>query len=717
MRHVYRISAVASCLLVAAPRLAAQPVPAGAQARAAAYDREQVRPHQRRQEFGRAALPVYRRAMQLDTAARNDTLLSWHTYLTGITYHGLGRFDSAAVVLRPSLRLSVRVNNIQRAIEAGDYLAGAYRSLGRPDSALAVERRLEALYPRTRPNTPARASLDSHLAGYYQDEGRYARSLPYRLAVLAYRRQRRDTANLGIALANVGELFYLQGQYRPALAYRFEGLRWLRLDPTMRGTLAELHALIGKTYREMGRPDSARLQYETALRLVAAAQPDPDAVGYLNAELGMVLAQLGQVAAARQRARQALASYGRSEDLDGRAQAYFYAGDIELQARAYSAARAYLRQAYALARRVQNKDRYEAIARRLAEAEAGTGNFAEAYRLRSFAANLLDSAHTAVGQRATAEMEARYQNRDKQQQIGLLNRDNRLRAAEAAAQRRATYGALSAVAGLLLVVGLIGFLLRQRQRTARLLAGQNEALAALNQRLNAGNAQLAEANQTKAKLFSIISHDLRAPVSNLFQLLELSRKAPHLLDEASRQQQADHLRQTARDLLDTMDELLAWSTNQLDRLDPVPEDVALSPALAELVALYEPLARRKNIRLSCACPPDLRRRTDPNFLRVILRNLVQNAIKFTPAGGEVRLEAAAAAGGAVALRVLDSGPGLSPAQLDRLLAPATGAGGGGQPAPGHGLGLRLTREFVQKLGGTLAAGPGPLGGSVFTVVV
>lgn len=298
-----------------------------------------------------------------------------------------------------------------------------------------------------------------------------------------------------------------------------------------------------------------------------------------------------------------------------------------------------------------------------------------------------------------AAMEARYQNQDKQRQIRLLASEARLRAAEAVRQRQATRWALLGVGGLLLVVGLIGYLLRQRQRTAALLARQN--------------ARLAEANQAKAQLFSIISHDLRAPVSSLFQLLEIMLDAPELLDEETRRTQALQLRQTSRDLLATMDELLVWSKNQLDRIDVVGENVALPALLAELHTLYAPLARQKQLDLQISCPPDLHRRTDPNFLRVILRNLLQNAVKFTPPGGQVRLDAEAGPGSAVTLRVRDNGPGLAADRLAQLLKPS----GNGTSDSVHGLGLRLTQDFVRRLGGTLQAESVPGAGSVFSVVV
>ncbi len=664
------------------------------------------------QAFDRLTLPLYCRALRLAQAAPNDTLLGQNAYYAGRSYFEIGRPDSAAGWLRLGQRASMAGHDTAQAVQTANYLLLAYTSQARPDSVRAVVGWLRALYPHTRPGTRPRDTMNGTLGGYCQDEGQYALALRYRLAQLAYRRQHAEPARVGVTLTNIGELFYLQGQLRPALKYRLEGLRLVQTDPSRRGTLPQLYALLGKTYRDLGRLDSARLHYETALRLLRQPADHPDEAAFLHSELSMVLGLQGRLALARQHVGQALAFAAQSQDLDRQAQVFYYAGEVELRAKNYAAARTYLRRAYALAGQLQSLDRREPIARLLAQAEAGAGHYAEAYRLRDASAALLDSAHNLAGQQAMAAMEARYQNQDKQRQIGLLNADRRLRVAQAAAQRRSLYLALAGVAALLLLVGLIGFLLRQRQRTVA-------QLAALNQRLNGSNAQLAEANRTKAKLFSVISHDLREPVGNLLHLLEVEAEAPDLLDAATRQEQIGYLHQSARDLLGTMDELLAWSKDQLDYLDPVPESVALAPLLAELAALYAPLARRKTVDLTVQCPPGLRLHTDPNFLRVIVRNLVQNALKFTPAGGTVRLVAAPAAGGKVRLEVQDTGPGLGPEHLRWLQTAAAAAAplpaAGPAAGPGHGLGLGLTREFVAKLGGVLAVRSEPGQGTVFGV--
>ena len=663
------------------------------------------------QQFDRAGLPYFRHLARSARREGQYGIASANDFYAATSYLTMGRSDSAARWLRGSVADARRGTKSYWEIKSEARLLDVYTSLGLPDSTQAALTRLLALQKRLPPDAPGYTALYGALAAYYQNEARYPESLRYRLLEVAYHRQHRDTANLGVALSNVGEVLYLMGQHREALRYRFEGLRWVRLDPSMAGTLPQLHAMVAKTYTELHQLDSARYQYETSLRLMQA-NPDPYGAAFVHSELSGVLARQGLLPLARYHSRLALAVLNREGDVADRAQVNYYAGDLALRDHRPAEALAYLRLAYSLARQIKNNDYLQPTSLALAQAEAANGHYPEAYRLRDLSATLLDSSHVASGQRAMAEMEARFQNRDKQQQIALLHRENQQRVAEADRQRRATRQALTAAGVLLALLAAIGYLLRQRQRTAARLAGQNDELARLNQRLSGSNTQLAEANQTKAKLFSIISHDLRAPVSNLFQLAELADTAPDLLDEATRRQQSGEIRQTARDLLDSMEELLAWSKDQLDRLDPVPETLALQPALTEIQALYAPLAQRKQVALHVACPPGLHCHADANFLRVVLRNLVQNAIKFTPAGGQVQLTAEAQSSATVRLRVADTGPGLETARLAQLLSD-TGPPSAHDPA--HGLGLRLTREFVQKLGGQLRAHSIPGQGTTFEV--
>jgi signal transduction histidine kinase len=138
------------------------------------------------------------------------------------------------------------------------------------------------------------------------------------------------------------------------------------------------------------------------------------------------------------------------------------------------------------------------------------------------------------------------------------------------------------------------------------------------------NNQLDEANKIKAKFFGILSHDLRAPVANLINFLQLQKNEPELL---SRQENAIHqqnISESAENLLSNMEAMLLWSKEQMENFKPQIRTVAVSD-LFDYLQKFFPQTNRVNIRYHQA--PGLVVSADENYLRIIMQNLTSNAIK------------------------------------------------------------------------------------------
>ncbi len=221
---------------------------------------------------------------------------------------------------------------------------------------------------------------------------------------------------------------------------------------------------------------------------------------------------------------------------------------------------------------------------------------------------------------------------------------------------------------------------------------------------------LQELDRVKTDFFTNVSHELRTPLTLILGPAELlAEQAP---DPASRQRGGLVLSQ-ARKLLALINQLLDLS--KLDagalRLHPAPGDVA---ALArQLVASFGSLAASREISLTLEAPPGpVPLVFDAGKLDEILTNLLANALRFTPVGGQVMLRVAeappsvAAPAGSVELTVRDTGPGIGPEHLPRLFDrfhQADGSVIGHDPArAGTGIGLALVRELVGLHGGTVA---------------
>lgn len=271
--------------------------------------------------------------------------------------------------------------------------------------------------------------------------------------------------------------------------------------------------------------------------------------------------------------------------------------------------------------------------------------------------------------------------RDKQLQIGRLEIRN-----------QKTRQVLYIVGlGLLCIAGCL-FYLQSRSRKK------------LNTALQRLNGQLDEANQTKTRLFGILSHDLRSPIANLINFLYVQKEAPDLLTPEGIAQRRQKVTATAENLLHTMEDLLFWSKGQMANFTLQPETFSIEDLFAEMRLLYPDNDR---LRLDFQDPDHLKVRTDRNYLKTIVRNLTTNAIKAVAGRnpGEVTWTARKQGDGVI-LSISDNGTGLPEGPRSVLKGIETKA------SVQTGLGLHLIRDSAVAIGARIEVESIPGKGSV-----
>jgi len=266
--------------------------------------------------------------------------------------------------------------------------------------------------------------------------------------------------------------------------------------------------------------------------------------------------------------------------------------------------------------------------------------------------------------------------------------------------------ALSAAS--LLLLAFVGYRRRLGAQYRLHMAEQAERLA-------------SEASEAKGRFLATLGHEVRTPMSGLLGMNALLLGSAL---SAEQRRQAEAVRRAGQMMLRLVDEALDLSRIEAGRLELLPQPVDLPQLLAEVVELERPLAERKGIglRLSLASDAALKVEADPMRLQQILLNLLGNAIKFT-AAGEVQLRVAAGACVAetdrreFSLEVADTGSGLTEAQLAGLFQPFSQAEGArtAQAHGGSGLGLLISRQLAEAMGGRLQARSTPGVGSVFSL--
>lgn len=239
----------------------------------------------------------------------------------------------------------------------------------------------------------------------------------------------------------------------------------------------------------------------------------------------------------------------------------------------------------------------------------------------------------------------------------------------------------------------------------------NSELKELNKHLNEKGIELGQMNDTKDRLFAIIGHDLRSPINSLKGLFDLLDK--HTISEEEFKHYASKLRNNVEHVLFTLNNLLLWAHAQMQGIETHAKPIFVAPIIEEVQQLLQEFANGKGVQLSVEITGKQRVYADPDHVKLIMRNLISNAIKFTPGGGTVRV-LGSTLNGSPLFSVIDSGVGMSDATLQSLFKKQSyKASSGTNGEKGTGLGLVLCHDFVKKNGGSIWAESIPGKGSTF----
>ncbi len=237
---------------------------------------------------------------------------------------------------------------------------------------------------------------------------------------------------------------------------------------------------------------------------------------------------------------------------------------------------------------------------------------------------------------------------------------------------------------------------------------------AREEQLRAAMARAEAASDAKSAFIAATSHELRTPLSAIIGYTELIMAGISGQVTPEQTQFLDRIKMATRHLVSLIEEILTFSRIEAGKEDLLLEPCDLAELAEEAVSLLEPQARRKGLTLAFQTPPQLPLVSDARKLRQVLLNLLGNAVKFTDAGS-VSLELSREGENAW-VRVSDTGPGISPDQLDRIFEAFTQADQSmTRRKGGTGLGLAVSRKLVELLGGDLTVESTLGQGSVFIV--
>lgn len=498
-----------------------------------------------------------------------------------------------------------------------------------------------------------------------------------------------DTAFMAVILNNIGQSFNELGDYRQAVGYLERSEVLSRLSGYRTNLLRTL-VNQGVSFADMDEHDRASGFYLQALEL-AEELNNFTTVIRINYNLGQLELSRNNLELARNyfdSSMQESQNYNFQEGIIynsiGYGELFAAASDYETAGRWYEEARLLAEELHLVQLRARSMEG-------LYETQRDAGNYLESLQWLEQLRNLEDSLRTEESERMRSEFETRLNLHQSEEDNRLLRLQQDEQEARIRYQRAWIYTVLIV---LLLLVILAAYL----YRNSSFRKDMNRVLKERHREILAKNDELDRVNAVKDKMFAIIAHDLRGPLSSLQSLIYLLKE--YDLSKEEMMELIDNLESKLHNNASTIDNLLAWAKSQMQGIQLDFRSVNLYSAARAVLPQIEAQADQKGVELSVTVPENIEFQADYEAVKMILRNLLVNAVKFSNSGDRVSIVASELAE-AIEVRISDSGVGIPEPDQARIFNSSFHSEPGTMKEKGSGLGLWLCKEFVEKHGGSI----------------
>ncbi len=222
---------------------------------------------------------------------------------------------------------------------------------------------------------------------------------------------------------------------------------------------------------------------------------------------------------------------------------------------------------------------------------------------------------------------------------------------------------------------------------------------------------------SRDKLYSVIAHDLRAPISTIKMINAIIESDKNKIKNISIREKFEMINETTEEVFNLLENLLRWTQNQIGKTRVIVSEFDITAAIQQVLSLFTTIAAAKNIHLLPCIHLKLPVYADEDMIKTVLRNLISNAIKFTHPGGKIEIHLTAQKEFAL-ISVKDNGIGLSPEEQKNIRTNKKGfTTYGTKNEKGYGLGLQLCQEFIRMNKGKFHIVSQPGKGSTFSFTI
>lgn len=576
---------------------------------------------------------------------------------------------------------------------------------------------------------PLQAKALYYLGEILFDFSEYQKAIPEYQKSLSIYSKIKDTDNMVDCYKAIGLCYYNMDQGDKAITQFIEGMKLCESDTK---NTAKLLSNIAMTHNRMRNMNDAIYNYRKALSLNAS----------INNHAGMAVNYngLGEIYKTINRLDSALINYQKAKNLNKSTEFQAItlsniAGIYINYADSMNKAVDCLKQSWTMFNQLGlnqyeaefkqgigvilfKQGKYKSAIEALEQSIELNDKFNRGYKIKTTCHNLLSKVYERTGDYMTAlkhmklyiqysdslaqkekyeqiaTLEKQYETEKNENEIARLQAERELTLIQLRKNKQLKQLGMATALLLLLLVFFVYMKYLDKIKSNQLLKEKNLLIAQSEQELRILNA-------SKNKFFSIIAHDLKNPLHSILGYSSLLKEKYDLFSEIERRKFAGDIHHSTNNIFRLLQNLLEWSKAQTGRLNFSPAVVEYQQILDNSLSILQSLANQKKIEIKAENDPELEIFADPLMIETVLRNLINNAIKFTPEGGQIEVSAKRE-NGQILVSVSDTGIGIPEEDTKNLFRiDSKVKRKGTNNEDGSGLGLILCQEFVDKHNGKI----------------
>lgn len=549
--------------------------------------------------------------------------------------------DSAIALAESAQEISIQINFKNGEAWALNRISGAYWMKANYPEALKLSFEALEMFEKIG-NLKGIGQSYNSIANTYNMEGENRKSLNYYAKSIKIYEQLDDLYNVNRATANIGRTYFMLDEYANAMEY---------LDLVIKAYESDkyniLYAIVintkGDVLQKLNKHDEALEHYLEALKISEKLQI-PRIITYSTRGISEI---------------------------------------YQIQKK-LNLSNAYAKRTLEISNEIGYLENAKNAALLLSDNNKTENNYLKAYDYFVAHTAAKDSMFNLEKEKALKKLSKNFEIAQKQKEIELLKTKQHLQVQTNKNQQLLLYLLISII---VFVIAFLALYIRNDKKRQK-----------ANDKLEKQSKMLTEANVLKDKLFSIISHDLRGPFNSLLLLFENF----HFLDLKKKEFDAakDNLYLHTKSMSDMINNLLIWSQMRISGVENTKKSFNISDTFSSILTVYQITAKEKNIDLTTNTESEVFVLADEDLLKCVLRNLVNNAIKFTNENGTINFNIVDKNDSNITVVVADNGVGMNEELVTKILQEdSIKTTLGTNKERGSGLGLLLIKDIIKSNGG------------------